>query len=206
MPRLASCTLHGIKEAMEVYDSKIVRQAIRSTLDKAGTQAKKDIVKDISANYYIKPADIADTIEVKRTTAKQFVVELWTSRKRFSLYKYFHAYFSGNGITVEVERGKPWHYAGAFLQTARQGNNLGWRGVMHRTGKTGYRRPPPAGLNQKNLQEHISGAKYQGPSIYELTKGKKIMDDVQAKAEKNMKEMFWAEIDKRMIKQGKIAY
>lgn len=180
-----TCQLKGVKEAMEAFDPKIVKKAIRSTLDKSGTQVKKDIIDMVSGLYYVKPSDMRsnEIIEVRRTTATELSVGIWISKKRFQLYNYFHAMQDKVGIYVNVSRINTTRIPHAFIQTAR----TGWKGVMVRKGKPRY---PISGS--------VKSAGLPGPSIAELAGGSKVMDRIKEKTEKNMAEMLEDEIAKRI--------
>jgi len=190
--------LKGVKEALDLYDKNLVRKAARSALDGTGTWIKQYIVRSVSSMYYILPAIVRRAIEVKRTSMSSLSVLVIIKGFRLNLFKFFHPFRSGSGVSVNVSKINTWHYDKAFIQTARQGNNPGWRGVMKRTGKFLYRRPPPQGLKQKKLQEGISSAKVHGPAIPDLVGGPKIYADLETKAGIELEKKFWEQIDKRI--------
>lgn len=191
MSPVISVKLEGVKEAMEMYDQKLVKQAIRSALDKTGTKVKQDIVGAVSGLYYVKPSDARREIEVKRTTAKEFSVGIWISKHRFQLYSYFHAMQDKIGVYVNISRINTTRIPHAFIQRARGG----WAGVMVRKGRGRY---PISGS--------AKSAGLPGPSIAELAGGPKVMKDIERKASKMMPEILSQEIDARLAKQGRIAY
>jgi hypothetical protein len=191
MAQAMSVKLEGVKEALEMFDPKTVKQAIRSTLDKTGTKAKQDIVGAISGMYYIKPKDVRDQITVQRTTSKEFLVGIWISMKRFQLFEYFKAFQDAAGIVVNISRVHTTHIPHAFIRATK----AGWKGVMVRRGRSRY---PISGS--------VKAAGLPGPAIAELAGAPKMIEDIKAKAAKNMEELFYQEIDARLAKKGKLAY
>ena len=170
--------LKGVKEALDLYDKNLVRKAARSALDKTGTWMKQKIVASVSSMYYVKPVDVRKAIEVKRTSMSSLSVKVIIKGLRLQLFKYFHAFRSGHGISVNVSKINTMHIPGGFIQTSRK---TGYRGTMKRKGEKRY---PLKGLT--------------GPAIPDLVGGQKIMPDLEAKAEAELEKKFWEEIDKRI--------
>lgn len=169
----AEFELKGVKEALENFSSKKVKQAIRSTLDKTGTQAKKEIVDIVSSDYNIAPKDVRDAIKVERTTQTSLETRIKIASKKLSLL-YFKARQAPRGVLANVRKGTVSFYKSAFIVDK-------WHKAMIRTGR-------------KRLPiEHRAG-----PSVTQIVAMDKIMDRIKAKMSKIMNDMFLEEIKKRI--------
>lgn len=170
----AEFKLEGVKEALEMVDSKKVRQAIRSTLDKTATQAKQEIVSAVSENYNIKPKDIRGVITVRRTTFERLETMIRIARKKLSL-AYFKARQAPAGALANVRKSDISFYPRAF--------------VIKKYGGKVYRRK---GKERWPIQ-HLAG-----PAVTEIVKMDKIMNRVKERAYQTMQKLFPEEIKKRI--------
>ena len=145
--------------------------------------------------YNISVSDVRKAIEVKRTTQSENSISLNIKGRTLQLFAYFKAFQAGSGVLAAVSKAKAMFIPHAFIQTARQGNNPGWRGVMVRKGDTGYQRPPGS-HKRKKPESHIHGL--QGPSIPALVNVDKIAGTANQKALDHLQEEFEAEVDRRL--------
>ena len=185
--------LNGVKEALAMYDPKIVKQAIRSTLDKTGTQAKKEMVTLVTNQYNIAAKDVRAAIDVKRTTQTELSVGITIKGDKLQLLKYFKAVQGKWGVYVAIAKGHLTRIEHAFIQTARRGNNPGWRGVMLRKGGMTYERRPG-----RKKEQAFQGL--PGPSIPDIIGSSKIIPKVEQKIQSIMQPVFEAEIEKRITR------
>jgi hypothetical protein len=185
--------LEGVKEALETFDPKIVKQAIRSTLDKTGTAIKKEMVDQVTSKYNIKAKDVRDAITVDRTTQTRSSVGITVKGAKLQLFKYFKATQGKWGIYVEIMKGRLVRIEHAFIQVARRGHNPGWKGVMLRKGGMTHERKPG-----RKKEQAFHGL--PGPSIPDIIGSSKIMPKVEAKIADTMQSLFEAEIEKRITR------
>jgi len=185
--------LSGVKEALDMYDPKIVKQAIRSTLDKTGTQAKREMVALVTNQYNIAAKDVRAAIDVKRTTQTELSVGITIKGDKLQLLKYFKAVQAKTGVFVNIAKAHTTWIRHAFVQTARRGNNPGWRGVMLRKGGMTYERK----LGRKKEQAFHG---LPGPSVPDVIGSSKIMPKVEQKIQSIMQPVFEAEIEKRITR------
>jgi hypothetical protein len=182
--------LKGVREALEAYDPKLVRKAIRSTLDKTGTQAKQEMVALVTKEYSIAAKDVRAAIEVKRTRQTDLSVGIRITGAKLQLFKYFKAAQRKTGVFVNIAKGHTTWIRHAFIQTAKRGNNPGWTGVMIRKGGMTYERKPG-----RKKEQAFHGL--PGPSIPDIIGSSKIMPKVEEKIQSIMQPIFEAEIEKR---------
>lgn len=191
MAEFARFELTGVKEALETFSSKKIRQAIRSTLDKTGTYAKKEIVDGITKDYNIAARDVRDKIEVQRTTQNSLETTLKIKSKKISLV-HFGARQAPKGVVVFIKRGIPTVYMEAWVRD---------RYVAIR--KT---RPWPKGVGRGKKgkgqgvdPERATKLKMKGlpgPSVTNLAHP--ILDRIRSKIITFMQETFANEIKKRI--------
>jgi hypothetical protein len=174
--QIFSVELKGVKEALEAFDPKIVKKAIRSTLDKTGTYGKKEIVETISSEYNIAPKDIRDKISVVRTTMESLETKLRIVSRKLSLV-YFKARQAPKGVLANIRKSSLEFYKSAFVQTMP----TGFQGVFKR--KTTKRYPI----------KHLAG-----PSVTEIVGSERIWTKITATVQDFMDRTFKDEIDKRI--------
>lgn len=195
-----SVEITGLKEARETYSADFVRRALRSAVDRGGTFGKQYMAQSVADNYNVKKRDATQAITVRRTTMAS--MEIWwiIKGKALQLYSYFGAHQDAGGVYVNISRSRTTRIPHAFIQTARQGNNPGWRGVMIRGKTTGYKRPWEK-VNRKKPEYHPRGL--AGPSIPHLIaptkpEGFSIWETAKEKVVSFVNDEFWAQISKRL--------
>lgn len=169
--------LKGIKEALDMYDAKKVRQATRSTLDKTGTFMKRRIVEMVTNAYEIASKDVRDKITVIRTSMSSLETILKIKSQKLSLV-YFKARQAPKGVLANIKRGGLSYWAHAFIQYP---NNPIWVGVR----RTKNRCP-------------IRGLK--GPSVTDIVGQEKWKEPLEKEAGEYMEKLLIEEIDKRIYK------
>ncbi|MBM4338804.1 MAG: hypothetical protein FJ110_04610 [Deltaproteobacteria bacterium] len=172
-----SFELKGVKEALEQFDSKKVKAAIRSTLDRSATQGKQEIVKAVSDNYNIKPKDVRDVTEVQRTTQTALETKIRIARKKLSL-AYFRARQTATGVVAHVRKSGASVYPSAF--------------IIRKFGGKVFRRKTEKRFPIKHMA---------GPAVTEIVKLDNIMDKVQKRINESMQKLFPEEIKKRVFKR-----
>jgi hypothetical protein len=176
MAQAMSVKLEGVKEALEMYDPKIVKQAIRSTLDKTATQVKQDIVEDVSTNYNIKAKEVRDAITVYRTKANDLKSEVVINSGHLQLVAYFKALQNRAGVVANISRRGLTTIKGAFINPGQT-----WHGSLMRKGKARYPLKTIA-----------------GPTIPDVAGGQRLFKSVKEMWERNMEKLFGEEIEKRL--------
>jgi hypothetical protein len=196
MVEFAKFELTGVKEALDTFSSKKVRQAIRSTLDKTGTFAKREIVTEVSSKYNIPAKDVRSHVDVIRTRIDDLETILHLKSLKYSLI-YFNARQAPKGVLVNIRSGKLTFYAHAFIQTMKTGH----RDVFIRKIQPW---PPGVGRGKKGKGKGVDPQRKEklkmkglpGPSIPNMAK--EAIDKIRVKVIAFMQETFAAEIKKRI--------
>jgi hypothetical protein len=181
-----SVEIKGLEEAKKMLSGDLMRKALRSTIDKAGTEGKRYMVGSVSSMYNVKAKDVRDAITVKRTTQTSLELFWKIKSKMLSLFAYFGARQDRSGVYVNVSRSHTKHIPGAFIATARRGNNPGWRGIMKRMGRTRY---PLTSRDRGPAIPELISPKDAPPTIWEAT---------ERRVRTFMSEEFWKQVQARM--------
>jgi len=168
--------LKGVDKFLEELDAKKFKQAMRSTVDKTATFAKKALADEIVSEYNVKRGDVLNKMTVKRTTINELRSILRITSAKFSKI-YFNARQTGRGVLANISRKKIEFMPSAFIQTMKTGH----RDVFKR--KTKNRFPIKV---------------MKGPSVPDLAKA--IEARVKDKINNFMRTTFKNEIEKRKEK------
>jgi len=182
--------LKGVKEALEIYDPKKVRQATRSTLDKTVTFMKRRLIELIVELYNIPKTELSSKkiMESTRTTLTELVAILKIKGKRIALYKFPYAKMP-KGVVASVKLGKSFFIPGGFIQTMSTGH----KGIFRRKIF-----PWPKGKGGRDAK--MKTRHYAGPSIPEIVGSEGFKPKVEKEAGEYMEKLFIQEIDKRIYK------
>ena len=183
-----SVELKGIKEALEMYDPKKVRQATRSTLDKTMTWMKKRLITLITESYNMPATEVRSTMKTIRTTLTELVATLKITGKRIALYKFPHSRMP-KGIVASVKLGKSFFIPGGFVQTTPTGHIGIFRRKIF---------PWPKGKGGRAAKLRIKH--YAGPSIPEIVGSENFRPIIEKEAGEHMEKLLIEEIEKRIYK------
>jgi len=187
--------LKGIKEALEMYDPKKVRQATRSTLDKTMTFMKRRLITLVTELYNLPATEVRSATKSVRTTMTELVATLKISGKRISLVKFPYAQMP-KGVAASIKLGKSFFIPHGFVQTM----STGFKGVFKRAGKFKFKIIPnvkhrnPAGVRREIIRH------YPGPSIPEIVGSEGFKPIVEKEAGEHMEKLLMEEIEKRIYK------
>ncbi len=169
--------LKGVKEALEMFDAKKVRQATRSTLDKTGTFMKRRIVEMVTNIYEIMAKDVRDKITILRTSMSSLETVLKIKSQKLSLV-YFKARQAPKGLLANIKRGQVSYWPHAFLHTP---DRPIWTAI-----RRGKPRTPLRGL--------------KGPSVSDIVGQEKWKEPIENEAGEYMERLLTEEIEKRINK------
>jgi hypothetical protein len=136
-----------IEELLKTYSPNLMRKAIRSSLDRTGTWAKKYLANDVASNFNISASRVKKDIKVVRTTQGKLEASLVITNKQLSFIN-FGAYQDAQGVKVPFSKSKTYNYPHAFINV-RGGNKF----IAIRKTKKRYQ---------------VSGKPGRGPSIARL--------------------------------------
>jgi len=122
-----------VENLLKTYSSSLVKKAIRSSLDRTGTWAKKYLADDVSQNYNLSSARVKKAIKTIRTTQMKLESSLVISGQRTSLAKDFKAWQDDVGIKANISRKQVFSVPHAFIQ-----KKSGTKIIMMRKGKPRY--------------------------------------------------------------------
>ena len=183
-----SVELKGIKEALEMYDPKKVRQATRSTLDKTMTFMKRRLITLVTELYNLPATEVRSAIKSVRTTMTELVATLKITGERVALYKFPHSKMP-KGIVASVKIGKSFYIPGGFVQTMPTGHTGVFRRKIF---------PWPKGKGGRAAKMRIRH--YAGPSIPEIVGSEGFKPIVEKEAGEHMEKLLMEEIEKRIYK------
>lgn len=113
--------LEGVEEFKKMVSADLFRKAMRSTLDKSGTQVKRLITDEITQEFNIKASDVRSKINVVRTTFQSLEMWIRIASTRLSLL-YFGAVQTASGVSAFIRKGKVHSTPHGFIQTMRSGH------------------------------------------------------------------------------------
>lgn len=115
--------IKGLKEAMELFDAKVVRGAVNATLNRIASMAKTEASRVIREKYNIKKSDIDDYMYIKKSTSAILESSLRV-RARYGLAIYdFAARQTRGGVSFQVLKGNGRRtFRHAFFATMSSGH------------------------------------------------------------------------------------
>jgi len=142
--------LKGVDKFIEQIGAKKFKQAMRSTLDRTATFAKKAVADEVVSQYNVKRADVVSKIVVQRTTMDQLKTILRITSAKFMLI-YFNPKQTSHGVIAWIQRKNVSYYPSAFIATMPTGH----RDVFKR--KTKRRLPIKSrpGPSVTDLSKHL---------------------------------------------------
>lgn len=188
--------LKGVKEALEMYDPKKVRQAIRSTLDKTMTFMKKRLITLITEKYNVPATEVRKVISTVRTTMAELVATLNLKGKRIPMVLFPHADIKPGGVVVSMIARKSFVMPHSFEAKM----SIGHVGIFKRLNKFKYKIfPNVKHRNSAGVRRQIIGQK-MGPSVPEIIGSEGFKPRVEKEAGDYMEKLFIEEIEKRIYK------
>lgn len=182
-----SVQTQGIAQAREVFDPRIVDQAVKSTLDKAARKVRTAITKEVRKDYAIKATAVKQSLTTHRLSPGASEVYIFSAGHRLSLKRFVVGRPNRRGVAVKIrkDRGRQ-RLQGAFIVPSLGGH------VYRRTGEpkrlTRHGRYATSGIQREPIK------KLWSLSIPQMVASRHVMDAIQAQADEAIPRLFRHEL------------
>ncbi len=189
----------GFEQSLKLFDMKIVRQAMATTLNQAAVRAKKVQSDAVGEVYNVKAADVKKTILIKKASPQRLSGALISTSRQLPLISFVKTKAqldkaqSAQGVTATIKRGHPKFFKGAFINrltplSARHQHI----GVAKRKPGTQSKKAPPIQRGPRKGQPVKREAIRQlmGVSIAHLTDNPQVIDATIAKIQELAPNLF----------------